>query len=153
MTAAASGDAVDEFQHVRFLIDHLPEDLTAEQRACAEDFIKKRSRMFSKSEFDIGRTDILHHRVDTGNHVPHFEQLRRHPTTQLPVIDRHVEEMLQHDVIEPAASPWCSIVVMVHKHDGTMRFCLDCSKTNQLIKKDKFLLPRIDTCLDTLNGC
>ena len=76
--------------------------------------------MFSKSEFDIGRTDVLHNRVDTGDHAPHFVQLRRHPTTQLPVIDRHVEEMLQHDVIEPAAYPWCSNVVMVRKRDGTM---------------------------------
>jgi len=32
---------------------------------------------------------------------------------QLPVIDEHVQHMLEHDVIEPAASPWCSNVVMV----------------------------------------
>jgi len=69
------------------------------------------------------------------------------------MIDRHVEEMLQHDVIEPAASPWCSNVVMVKKRDGTMQFCVDYHKTNQLIKKDKFLLPKIETCLNMLNGC
>jgi len=127
----------DDYQHVQCLIERLPDDLTAEQRARAEEFIKSRSHVFSKSEFDIGRTDVLRHRIETGDHAPHFEQLRRHPTTQLPVIDRHVEEMLQHDVIEPAASPWCSNVVMVWKRDGTMRFCVDYHKTNQLIKKDK----------------
>ena len=69
------------------------------------------------------------------------------------MIDRHVEEMLWHDVIEPATSPWCLNVVMVRKRDGTMHCCIDYCKTNQLIKKDKFPLPKIDTCLDTLNGC
>jgi len=60
--------------------------------------------------------------------------------------------MLRHDVIEPAASPWCSNVVMVKKKDGSMRFCIDYRKTNELIKKDHFPLPKIDTCLDMLNG-
>ena len=69
------------------------------------------------------------------------------------MIDRHVEEMLEHDIIEPAASPWSSNVVIIKKKDGSMRFCVDYRKTNQLIKKDKFLLPKIDTCLDNLNGC
>jgi len=41
---------------------------------------------------------------------------------------------------------------MVKKRDGTMRSCIDYRKTNLLIKKDKFPLPKIDTCLDTLNG-
>ena len=61
--------------------------------------------------------------------------------------------MLEHDVIEPAASPWCSNVVMVRKQDGTMRLCVDYRKLNCLTTKDKFPLPKIDTCLDTLNGC
>jgi len=34
-----------------------------------------------------------------------------------------------------------------------MRFCVDYRKVNELVKKDKFPLPKIDTCLDTLNGC
>jgi len=72
---------------------------------------------------------------------------------QLPVIDEHVQHMLEHDVIEPAASPWCSNVVMVWKQDGTMRLCIDYRKLNSLTTKDKFPLPKIDTCLDTLNGC
>jgi len=72
---------------------------------------------------------------------------------QLPVIDEHVQHMLEHDVIETAASPWCSNVVMVCKQDGTMCLCIDYRKLNGLTVKDKFPLPKIDTCLDALNGC
>jgi len=61
--------------------------------------------------------------------------------------------MLDHDVIEPAASLWCSNVVMVRKQGGSMRLCIDYRKLNSLTVKDKFPLPKIDTCLDTLNGC
>ena len=140
------------YEDIRCLIECLPDDLTAEQRVRAEEFIKSRMHVFSRSEFDIGRTDVLHHRIDTGDNAPHYERLRRHPTTQLPIIDQHVEQMLQNEVIEPATSPWCSNVVMVKKRDGSMRFCTDNRKTNELIKKDKFPLPKIYTCLDMLNG-
>jgi len=131
----------------------LPDDLTLDQKQRAETFIRSRANVFSRSEFDIGRTNIIPHRIDTGHHSPHFEQLRRHPTTQLPVIDEHVRHMLEHDVIEPAASPWCSNVVMVCKQDVTMRLCIDYRKLNGLTVKDKFPLRKIDTCLDALNGC
>jgi len=151
-TPAETKTAESDCSHVQCLIDGLPDHLTPEQRAMAEKFIRTRANIFSRSEFDIGRTDILKHRIDTGDNPPHYERLRRHPTTQLPVIDAHVEDMLKHDVIEPAASPWCSSVVMVKKKDGSMRFCIDYRKTNELIKKDHFPLPKIDTYLDMLNG-
>jgi len=102
-------------EHVQCLIDCLQDD-------------------FSKSEFDIGRTDVLQHHIYTNDHPPHFEQLRRHLTTQLLIIDKQVEEMLAHDVIKPAASPWCSKVMMVKKRDGTICFCINYHKTNDLIK-------------------
>ena len=110
METKASGA---DCSHVQCLIDGLPSHLTPEQRAMAERFFRSRANIFSRSEFDIGWTDILKHRIDTGNNPPHYERLRHHPTTQLLQIDAHVEEMLKHDVIEPAASPWCSNVVML----------------------------------------
>ena len=61
--------------------------------------------------------------------------------------------MLAHDVIELAASPLCSDMVMAKKCDCTMLLCIDYHKANNLIKKDKFPLPKMDTCLDMLNGC
>jgi len=150
-TPAEAKMAESDCSHVQCLIDGLPDHLTPEKRVMAERFIRSRANIFSRSEFDIGRTDILKHRIDTGDNPPHYERLRRHPTTQLPLIDAHVEEMLKHDVIEPAASPWCSNVVMVKKKDGSMRFCIDYRKTNELIKKDHFPLPKIDNCLDCLD--
>jgi len=151
-TTTGKVPAAEDLSHIQCLIDRLPDKLTPDQHGTAEGFIRSHANIFSRSEFDIGRTDILKHRIDTGDNPPHYEQLRWHPTCQLLQIDVHVEEMLRHDVIEPAASPWCSNVVMVKKKDGSMRFCINYRKTNELIKKDHFPLPKIDTCLDMLNG-
>jgi len=142
-----------QLDHIESLLQRLPDNLTLEQKHRAEEFIRARANVFSRSEFDIGRTNIIPHCIDTGDNSPHFKQLRRHPSAQLPVIDEHVQHMLEHDVIEPAASPWCSNVVMVRKQVGTMRLCIAYRKLNCLAVKDKFPLPKIDTCLDTLNGC
>jgi len=110
----------DEHDHIDSLLRSLPSDLTDEQHDRAEAFIRSRANVFSRSEYDIGRTSIIPHCINMGDHSPHFEQLRRHPQAQLPVIDEHVQNMLEHDVIEPGASPWCSNVVMVCKQNGIM---------------------------------
>jgi len=60
--------------------------------------------------------------------------------------------MLKADVIEPCASPWSSNVVLAKKSDGTLRFCIDYRKLNDMTYKDSYPLPRIDTCLDALGG-
>jgi len=107
MTAARTdsdpSDSLSEnvHDHLDSLLRGLPPELTDAQRDRAEAFIRSRASVFSRSEYDIGRTSIIPHRVDTGEHAPHFEQLRRHPQAQLPVIDEHVQNMLEHDVIEP----------------------------------------------------
>ena len=61
--------------HIQCLLDGLPDDLTIEQRAHATAFIWSRSNVFSRSEYDIGRTRIIPHHIDTGDNAPHFEQL------------------------------------------------------------------------------
>ena len=65
---------------------------------------------------------------------------------------KHVEEMLQHGVVQPSTSPWLSPIVFVKKKDGTTRFCMDYRKLNDVTKKDAYPLLRIDDTLDALCG-
>jgi len=60
--------------------------------------------------------------------------------------------MLRHRIIEPAASPWASNVVLAKQSDGSLRFCLDFRQLNEITYKDSYPLPRISSCLDALGG-
>ncbi|CAK1588576.1 unnamed protein product [Parnassius mnemosyne] len=63
-----------------------------------------------------------------------------------------IEGMVKDGVIEPSSSPWCSLVVLVEKKDGTMRFCVDYRRLNDVTKKHSYSLPRIEDTLNVLTG-
>ena len=125
---------------------------TDEQKQEVERLLQDNRGVFSTSEFDLGRTKLVQHKIDTGTNRPFKQQLRRHPMAYLPVIDEHVDKMLANDICEPSVSPWASNVVLVKKSDGTLRFCVDYRQLNNLTVKDSYPLPRIDTCFDALGG-
>ena len=108
------------------------------------------SDVFSQSEFGLGHCNMLPHRIDTGDAQPFKEQLRCHPIAHLEFIDVQVEQMLGAGVVEPCSSPWSRNVVLPKKSDGSLRFCVDYRRLNELTYKDSFPLPRIDTCLNAL---
>ena len=58
--------------------------------------------------------------------------------------------MQSQGVIQPSSSPWASPVVLVHKKDGSLRFCIDYCHLNLVTKPDMFPLPRMDDLLDLL---
>ena len=60
--------------------------------------------------------------------------------------------MAKHGIIEPAARPWASNVVLVRKKDGTLRFCVDYLQLNRITVQDSYPLPLIDNCLNALQG-
>ena len=39
-------------------------------------------------------------------------------------VKAHIQEMLDVGVIRPSNSPWASAVVLVHKKDGKLQFCI-----------------------------
>jgi hypothetical protein len=58
--------------------------------------------------------------------------------------------MSQLDVIEPSSSEWAAPIVLIPKYDGTLRFCIDFRKLNELTVRDSYPLPRMSDCLDSL---
>ena len=71
--------------------------------------------VFSKSEYDLGRTSVVTHRIETEGARPVRQQLRRYPPAHLEAISKHVDNLLQQKVIEPATSPWASNIVLVRR--------------------------------------
>lgn len=82
-------------------------------------FTNMNERILSIDDYDLGYTDILTHKVETGSHKPIREALRRHPQAYLQYIDNEVEKMLAAKIIEPARSEWASNVCLATKKMAT----------------------------------
>ena len=113
----------EEKEAVEKIMSGLPEDLDEEQRSKVRGLLSKHRSIISTGKHDIGRTDLVEYHIDTGDHKPIRQPLRRHPFQHLNWIDEEVDEMQRHGIVEPAASPWASNVVLVKKKDGSLRFC------------------------------
>lgn len=92
------------------------------------------------------------HTIETEGSQPIRVPHRRLPHHQRENIRTEIEAMLMADVIEPSNSPWSAPVVMVKKKDGSLRFCIDYRKLNQVTKRDVFPLPRCDEILEAMSG-
>ena len=142
-----------ESMHVESVTNSMPDDLTADERCTAAKLIVDNAELFSTHEFDFGRTNKLTHRTDTGQSRPIAQPLRRHPRVYLDLIDQTVDKLLQAGVVEPAASPWSSNVVLVAQPGNPApRVIVDYRTLNAVTYPDKFPLPKIRDSLDALSG-
>ena len=80
------------------------------------------------------------------------ERYRRIPPHQYEEVQKHLQEMLAVGVIQKSTSPWASPMVLVHKKDGSLQFCIDLRKLNNQTIKVAQSLQRIEDSLDCLNG-
>ena len=93
------------------LMGKLSKDLTGSQLRQVSELLDKYGDVFSENKFDMGRTHLVEHSIDTGANRPIRQGFRRHPRAHLEVIDEQVSELVMNDFVESAASPgrqvWC----------------------------------------------
>ena len=106
--------------------------------------------VFSLEEAERGETNWVEMNIDTEDAMPIRQAPRRTPFAVCCEVARHLQQMQENGVIQPSSSLWASPIVLVHKKDRTMHFCIDYRKLNEVAKADKFPLPRIDDLLDQL---
>ena len=150
-----TGETVNSPERLNHLYAALKLDkgtLTDEQFRQLKELIGENSDLFALQDSELGHTSLVQHKVDTGDHPPIKQPVRRIPFVYRDKIATMVAEMEQQGVIQPSSSPWASPVVLVPKKDGSHRFCIDYRRLNSITKKDVYPLPRIDDILDTLGG-
>ena len=98
--------------------------------------------VFSQSDNDLGRTDIISHHTKTAGAKSLRQSLRRFLSAHVEATSTHVNKMLTQGIIKPACSLWASNVVLVRKKDGSLRCCIDYRHLNAVTRKDGYPLPR-----------
>jgi hypothetical protein len=76
----------------------------------------------------------------------------RYPPSLKDEIDKQVQEMLDHGLIQPSTSPFSSPVLLVRKKDGTWRFCVDYRYLNALTVKFVYPIPIFEQLVDELGS-
>ena len=128
------------------------EGLSPEQTSKLHKMLVGYADVISQNDGDLGKTNLVKHRIDTQRANPIRQPVRRLPMQQKKEVQGMLHDMLHKGVIENSHSPWASPIVLVKKRDGSHRFCIDFRHVNAVTKKDAQPLPRIDDTLDVLAG-
>lgn len=139
-------------EHLKDPYSRSTEGLNAGQQCQLLKLLLEFQDIFSKEPQYLGKTGLAKYEINTGDAIPVRQHPRRPPLAQREEAFKAVEDMQKQGIIEPSVSPWASPVVLVKKKDGSTRFCVDYRKLNDLMKKDSYPLPRIDSTLDELAG-
>lgn len=75
----------------------------------------------------------------------------QHAQLQKDELERHCADMLQQDIIRLGTSAFPSPILLVKKHDGSWRFCMDYRALNSMIK-DKFPISVVEELFDEPYG-
>lgn len=68
------------------------------------------------------------------------------------VMRQEVTYLLENALAKPSCSPWSSPCLLVHKPDGTFRFCTNYRKVNAVTEPDSYTLPRMEDCIDNIGS-
>eukprot|EP00745_Piridium_sociabile_P008697 TRINITY_DN158_c0_g1_i1.p1 TRINITY_DN158_c0_g1~~TRINITY_DN158_c0_g1_i1.p1 ORF type:complete len:1374 (-),score=188.80 TRINITY_DN158_c0_g1_i1:1054-5175(-) len=123
-----------------------PQEHYPQVRALVQNY----NHLFASSDLELGQTDTVECKIDTGEGKPIRNRPYRVPLQDREIVDKALDEMLEAKVISRSQSPWSFGLVVVSKKDGSKRLCVDYRKLNEITKKNSYPLPLIDDILSLL---
>lgn len=140
-----------EKEFMQFVEPNLNTNLTQDQRETFKSLLLKYKNLFSTNPRGPG---VI---TKTEAHVPLNPgtvpiRMRPYRTSEAAneELRKQIKEMMANGIIRKSTSAWGFPVVLAIKPDGSWRFCVDYSKLSQHVKRDTYVLPRVDDHLDRL---
>ena len=139
--------------HMKDMFQRICEELSNDQLLMVYLLLISRDMVFSKGDTNIGTFTAVKHHIDTCNSRPIKQRMGRTPLGYANEEQEHLEKLLEAGVIEPSCSEWTSPSVLVRKRDGSVRWCIDLRKLNDVTVKKSYHIPLLQDCIDALEGC
>ena len=112
----------------------------SEKAAGLKSVLEEFNEIFALDPMEVGRTDLVQHTINMGEHAPVKQAHQRIPFSLRKKVGEMVDEMLDKGIVEHPSSPWASPIVLVSKQDRSTRFCVDYCCLNSITKLDEFPL-------------
>ena len=105
--------------------------------AAAKELVLAFHDIFALDGNELGSMSAIEHKIHINNSQPFKEWFRHIPPRLLEEVHASLRDMLDAGVIRPSQSPWCNVVVLVWKNDGSLCFCIDFRRLNAQILASK----------------
>ena len=116
------------------------------------DIVVKYKNVFMAHKWDIGRTDLIKHRIVTKGPPINVKPYRQAMNLEKK-IDEAIQNLWDNGIIEQCNSPWNTPLVVVWKKEiDEIRLCLDFRQLNRITERQAFPMPNITEMMDTLDG-
>ncbi|KAK3729695.1 hypothetical protein QZH41_004571 [Actinostola sp. cb2023] len=123
----------------------ISDELDDEQKQQIKEMLEEYSDVLSGTP---NMTNAAIHQIDTGDSTPIRGAPYKIPQKLEEEVNKEIEKMLALGIIRPSTSPWASPVVIVPKPDGTIRFCVDYRKLNEVTKMDAYPIPSMERMIE-----
>ena len=126
--------------------------LSADKRQLVEAMLKEESATFSRFKGDIGDVPEIQMKINLKDHTPVQKRYNTVHRPLYPEVKAHLQDLLNRNIITKSSSSYSSPIVAARKKDNSLRLCVDYRDLNRKTVEDKFPLPKVQDCLDSLHG-
>ena len=128
-----------------------PLDEASKQRL--EALCEKHKAVFGKPPPGVPLFTGIKHKINLVEGAKaQFRTTGRMSALELAEIRQQLDKLLLMGRIEPSQSEFSAGVMFARKKDGSLRMCMDYRDLNRVTVPSRYPLPRIDDCLDRIQG-
>jgi hypothetical protein len=114
--------------------------------------IKQHSELFKPLPYGPSERDVYHYiPLQPDSKIPHKKQYRLSFTESVE-LRKQLDQLLEKGFIRPSSSPFGAPILFAAKKNGRLRMCVDYRELNNITLKDKYAIPLVQDCFDSLVG-
>ena len=110
----------------------------------------KHHSVFSIDKNDLGRSDLVQHKIHLKNNEPVYIKQFKIPDAHMKDLENQVSEWLKLGIVQPSRSTYNSPLFLVTKKDGGLRVVQDFRALNANSFIDKYTMKDIQECISEI---